>query len=404
MTTERTSQLRVLALVMLPIALFLERGVYYQFRAAFAVRAIDAGATSKEFGAVLAIGIWVGVGGYVVGGLLSLVRGHLACLIGLGIAMLGYLLMSVAPSGWAAATLLVSFGAGCTTLGFYAAVARACSTFGQRVGGVALLLVASNIGGFIGPLGATATRVSPWLAYVGLLPVLLSVLLAAVDWWMASTWERTHLREETSVNWAHAAGVTAACIAVAALTAPIDEVAGSALFQAIAKGGGPPSLYAVGTLVTVVGALVGSLALGLTGLVAPRALPPAPVFGSGLLCAGLGGGIGAAGGALGITAALWVATFFGGLGTTLVDILLLAFVASALSRRYVGLGLLVYFAVSRAVGGVLFGLSSASPDAGTVLGALCAGGTLLLGVVVLVLSKVLSAWLVKEPEAEPTSA
>ncbi|MCA9647974.1 MAG: hypothetical protein KC492_45090, partial [Myxococcales bacterium] len=145
MTADRPSTLRALGLVMLPIALFLERGVYYQFRAAFHFRAMDAGADFKEIGAVMALGVWVSIAGYVIGGLLSLVRGQLAILVGLACALLGYLLMAVAPGGWAAAEFLTRFASGCTMLGFYAAIAGVGANFGQRMAGVALLQIAANV-------------------------------------------------------------------------------------------------------------------------------------------------------------------------------------------------------------------------------------------------------------------
>ncbi|MGE0320751.1 MAG: hypothetical protein AB7K71_00065 [Polyangiaceae bacterium] len=404
MTADRPSQLRALGLVMLPIALFLERGVYYQFRAAFHFRAMDAGASIKEIGAVLAIGAWVSIVGYGVGGLLSLVKGQLAILLGLGCSLLGYLLMAVAPGGWAAAEMLTRFAGGCTTLGFYAAIAAVGASFGQRMAGVALLQIAANVGGFIGPLGATASRVSPWLAYIGLFPVVLAMLLAAVDWWMANGWERTHRPTEPAMDWLHALMVAGIVIAAGILSAPIDYYASSALFDALGKSGVSSGMFVVATLVSVGGALIAGIALTLAGLIAPRSMQPAPMVGAALLCTGLGGGIGVAGSALGVVIALWLATFFGGLGSTILNVILLGVLSSAFSRRWVGLGLLVYFSATRGVAGIFYALGSADSSVGVVLGGLSAGLALLLGVVALILSKPIGAWLVKEPPAEPAAA
>lgn len=401
MTTERASQLRVLGLVMLPIALFLERGVYYQFRAAFFLRAMDAGATPKEIGAVMSAGVWVGIAGYVLGGLASLARGHLSVLIGLGLSLLGYLLMAVAPSGWATAEIFVRLGSGCAILGFYAAMAGVGASLGHRVAGIALLQVAASVGGFLGPLGATASRISPWLVYVGLLPVVLAMLLLAVDWWMATTWERTQRPTEPPVNWGHAFAVAGVMILGGVLSAPIESATSTALFDVLGRGSGSSGMFVLASLVTIGGALIAAIAMGLAGLLAPRAIQPAPVVGSGLLCAGLGGGIGVAGSAVGITAALWLASLFAGLGTAVADALLLALLMGAFSRRWVGLGLLVYFSATRGVAGIFYAIGSVSPDLGVVIGGLSSGLALLLGVVALLLSKPLSAWLLRAPEDEP---
>ncbi len=398
MTSERQGQLRALGLVMLPIAMFLERGVYYQFRAAFAVRAMNAGGTTKEIGAALAMGIWIGIAGYVLGGLLSLVRGHLAALIGLGTSLLGYLLMTVAPLGWATADVLVRVGSACTALGFYAAIGVAGSSLGQRVAGMALLQVAAHVGSFLGPLGATAARMSPWLAYVGLLPIVLALLLLAVDWWMAATWERAHRPSDSPINWAFALSVSGLVICVGALSAPTEYFATQALFDSIAHGSGPTSLFVLASLTTSGPALIAGIGLSLVGLIAPHAMRPAPVAGVGLLGAGLGAGLGVVGSALSVGAAFWIAALFSGFGAGVLDVLLLGVLVGAFSRRWVGLGLLAYFVTTRVVSGVLYAIGRVSEDAGIVVAGLSAGGVLVLGAVALLLGKPLNAWLTKEPK------